>query len=457
MSIVVILIIFFGIAVGVLSYFLIRMIVVPKRISSVAELIKQNRLGTAAKAVKAILARDPRSPAAHYMMGKIYLAENKPELALMEFKTVNAIGQFDLDIPEVEFRKLIASLFERFNQLEEALKEYILLAKTNPNNADYYYHCARIFDDRGKIDVAVKYARKAIELDPRHGKAHFILGLILFKTKHPLEARTEFEAAIKHDPSNYDVYYYLGKLLKETNDYTGALLSFERAQKSPNFKIKALVERGGTLMSQGSYENATIELERAIKLSKDEGSTEALYGRYFLAACYEKMKNLDKAIENWEKIYSKKPQFKDVSEKLTQYQEYRTDDFMKDFLTCGKEEFSNLCKQVTTNALNLAIRDTMETTNGVDFITVENETEKWLATKKMPKLLRFLRVSEALDESAVRSLLENMKKLSIIRGIIVTSTTFTRTAVEFAENRSVELFHKEQLQEFLKKAHETPQ
>ena len=130
---------------------------------------------------------------------------------------------------------------------------------------------------------------------------------------------------------------------------------------------------------------------------------------------------------------------------------------MKDYLTCGKEEFSSLCKLVTTNTLNLAIRDTMETANGVDFITVENETDKWLATKKMPKLLRFLRVSEALDESAVRSLIENMKKLSIIRGIIVTSATFTRTAVEFAENRSVELYNKEQLQEFLKKAHEPQQ
>lgn len=302
MSIVVVLIIFFGIAVGVLSYFLIRMIVVPKRISAVAELIKQNRMNTATKAIKAILARDPRSPAAHYMMGKIYLAENKAELALMEFKTVNSIGQFDMDIPEMEFRNLIASLFERFNQPEEALKEYILLAKSNPSNADYYYHCSRIFDERGKADVATKYARKAIELDPRHGKAHFVLGLILYKTKHPIEAKTEFEAAIKHDPSNYDVHYYLGKLLKESNDYAMALSSFERAQKSPNFKIKALVERGGTYMSQGSYENATIELERAIKLSKDESSTESLYGRYFLAACYEKLKNLDKAIENWERF-----------------------------------------------------------------------------------------------------------------------------------------------------------
>lgn len=452
MSLIVILIIFFGVAVGILSIFLIRMIVMPKRLSAVSDMLKQGRIQAAFKVVKAILAREPRNAAAHYYLGKIYLAEGKAELALMEFKTVGGLGQFGQEIPETEFRRLIAELYERFGHLEEALKEYILLVKDDPGNAEYYYQCARIFDERGKSDVAVKYARKAVELDPRHGKAHYMLGVILYKTKHPLEARAEFEAGLKVDPSNYDSFFYLGKLLKESNDYTGALLAFERAQKSPTLKIKALVERGGTYMSQGSYENATIELERAIKLSKDEGSTETLYARYFLSLSLEKLKSIDRAIEQWEKIYAKKPQFRDVAEKLAQYQEYRTDDRIKDYLTCGQDDFIELCKRIAAQGLNLAVRDVIATPNGVDFITVENESDKWLGTKKMPRLLRFLRVAEALDDSAIRSLLDNMKKLGIIRGVFVTSSTFTRSAVEFAENRSVELYHKEHLQELLKKA-----
>ena len=268
MSFVIILIVFFGIAVGVLSFFLIRMIVTPKRLSAVADLIKQGRYQAATKAVKAMLAKEPRNAAAHYYLGKIYQADGKPELALMEFKTVGDIGQFGHEIPEAEFRRLIADLYERFGQLEEALKEYILLAKGDPRNAEYFYQCARIFDERGKADVATKYARKAVELDPRHGKAHYMLGVILYKTKHPLEAKAEFELGLKFDPSNYDSYYYLGKLMKESNDYTGALLAFERAQKSPALKIKALVERVGcepfySKRKTGkaySYDGCTIEL-----------------------------------------------------------------------------------------------------------------------------------------------------------------------------------------------------
>lgn len=453
MPVVVILIIVFALAVTVLGVFLAKMIIMPKKLSAVADLIKQGRTQPAAKIVKNILGKEPKNAVAHYYLGKIYQIEGKLELALMEYKTVGELGQFDREIPETEFRKLIADLYERFGQLEEALKEYILLIKSNPSNAEYYYHSARLFDERGKTEVAIKYARKAVELDPRHGKAHYTLGFILYKTKHPLEARVEFEASIKFDPSNYDNYYYLGKLMKESNDNTGALLAFERAQKSPSLKIKALIERGATYMNQGSYENAAIELERAIKLAKDESSTESLYGRYFLSLCYEKLKKMDKAIEQWEKIYSKKPQFKDVAEKLTHYQEYRTDDLIKDYLTCSHDEFVELCKRIISQGLNLAIQDVIQNTSGADFIAVESESDKWLGTKKMPRLLKFFRVSDPIDDSVIRSLLDHMKKLGVIRGVIVTSSVFTRTAIEFAENRPVELYNKEQLQELLKLAH----
>jgi hypothetical protein len=44
-----------------------------------------------------------------------------------------------------------------------------------------------------------------------------------------------------------------------------------------------------------------------------------------------------------------------------------------------------------------------------------------------------------------------MKKLGVVRGSIVTSSGFSRTALEFAENRSVELLTKDRLQEMLAK------
>jgi tetratricopeptide (TPR) repeat protein len=449
MSFVVIFIIILGVAVGFLSWFIIRMVAAPRHTKAVSEQLKQGRVANAIRASKALIAKDPRNGEAHWLLGEAYLQDNKPELALMEFKQVGQISQFGPDLPEAEFRKRIAELFERFNHTEDSLKEWILLTKLEPRNASHYYHAGRLFEGRGRTDVAIGYLRKAIELDPKVAPAHHELGLILYKTKHPMEARTEFEAALKWDPEDFEAFFYLGKILKEMNEYTGALLAFEKATRSPQFKIKALVERGGCYMSQNALDKAVPELERAVKLVKDEAAPEALYGRYFLAMCYEKLRNLDKAIEQWERIYQKKPGFRDVAEKLTQYQEYRTDDHMKDYLTCGKEEFTEICKAIVQGPMNLSIRGAEEVANGTDIIAVESDSEKWLGAKKIPRVIRFLRMSENIDEGAIRVLIDRMKTLGVSRAAVVTSSSYSRSALEFAENRSVELYTKEQLQEML--------
>lgn len=452
MSFVVILIIILGVAVGFLSWFIVRMVATPRHTKAVADQLNQGRVTAAIRSSKALIAKDPRNGEAHWILGLAYLADQKPELALMEFKQVGQIGQFGPDLPEARFRREIAQLYERFNQTEEALKERILLTKLEPNNAENYFQAGRLFEGRGRTDVAVNYLRKANEIDPKLAAAHHELALILYRTKHSIEAKAEFEAALKYNSEDYDAFFYLGKILKEMSDFTGALLSFEKATRSPAFKVKALVERGGCYMSQNALDKAVPELERAVKLVKDEGATEALYGRYFLAMCYEKLRNLDKAIEQWEKIYSKKPGFRDVAEKLTQYQEYRTDDKMKDYLTCGKEAFEEICKSIVQGPMNLSIRGIQDIPNGVDIIAVENDSDKWLGTKKAPRVIRFLRVSDNIDEGSIRALLDQMRSLGVVRGAVVTSTAFSRPALEFAENRSVELFTKEQLQELLTKA-----
>ncbi len=166
--------------------------------------------------------------------------------------------------------------------------------------------------------------------------------------------------------------------------------------------------------------------------------------------CYEKLRVLEKAIEQWEKIYVKKPTFRDVAEKLSQYQELRHDDRVKDYLTAPKEEFFEICKAITT-AMGRTVRDVSEIPNGCQIIALESESSKWRNARKMPMILRFLRMAELIDDSSVRSLNEEMKKMSVMRGVILTSSGFTRVAQEFVESRPIDLIGKEQLLELLKK------
>ncbi len=448
MPLMIIAIIILGVGIGFLAFFLIRSIIIPQKIATLENLVKQNKTAAAIRLARKMIAKDPRNVDAHYFLGLAYLAENKPELALMELKTVNSLGQFTEFCREVPFRRKIAELYTKFNQPEEALKEYLLLVKKDPNQPEYYFLIGQLFEERGKGAKAVEFYQKTIELDPKNWKAHFHLGMVLYRAKKTNESKEALEASLKLNPENYAAYFYLGRLLKENHDYTPALSAFEKAQKDPLYKTKALIERGTCFMSMNNFEKAASELERAVKTAKEGEENELLYAHYFLAHCYEKLRELERAIEHWEAIYVKKPNFKDVAEKLNQYQELRQDDRVKDFLTVGREEFLSQCKNMAST-MGLSVQDVTEIHNGCQILGVEAQS-KWRNARKIPKLLWFLRTTDPVDESSVRSLHEQMKQLNVTRGIILTSSSFSRLALEFAESRPIELWGKEKLLELLK-------
>lgn len=432
---------------------LIRSIFAPKQIHYLISLMNQKRYENALKVAKKIIAKDARNCTAHYLMGKAYLAMENYDMALVEYRSVNMLGRFDNVCVETDFRKESASLFLRFDQKEEALKEFLLLLKLEPLNADHYYNAGYLFEQRDRSSTAVGYYRKAIELNNKHSDAHFRLGFILYRDKKFLESKMELEMALSHDANNFSAHFYMGRLKKNDRDFSGALMHFENAMKNPELKIKAIVEKGTCYLQMNNYEKAIIELGRAIKLSSDEMSTETLYARYFLAHCYENTRNIELAIEQWENIYSKKPSYKNVAEKLSQYQELRLDDRVKDYLTSNKENYLKICQSVITS-MKLQIREVSEIPNGCQIIAVEAES-KWRNARKMPRLIRFYRIPDPVKDTTIRSLHEDMKKLNVNRGIVFTSSSYSKFALDYAQSRPIDLYDKDQLREFLVKAAKT--
>jgi tetratricopeptide (TPR) repeat protein len=323
MNLIIATIIVLAVGVGFLAFYLIKTILLPRRAAAAESYLNKNKNLQAIKAGKAAVEKDPKDAEAHYYLGKALLAENRTEQALREFKSVSRLGVKDKNIPETEFRQTIARLYLQHNENEEALKEYLLLTKLHPENPDYFYWAGRIFIDRNRTDLAEQYLGKAVALNPKEGRYHFALGMALYQNKKIRDASIELENALKADPSNGQVHYYMGKVYKDAKDYAGAIPSFEKAARDKEYRIRALTEMGSCYMSLKMADKAIPELERAVNAIEDEAGTDSLYARYFLAMCFEKKREYSKAIAQWDKIYSQKKNFRDVGEKLTQYQEYR--------------------------------------------------------------------------------------------------------------------------------------
>ena len=448
---VIVLIIILGVAVGAITVFVVKSLIAPQQVAGLAELVRQKKYSQAIRVAKKIIPRDSRDPDPHYLLGLSYLGDGKPDLALMEFKTVNEIGNFGNHAKEIPFRNKIAELYLKFNQPEEALKEYLLLIKRDPNNAYYYYTVGTLFEKRNRTDRAGTYYKKAIELDDTYAAAYKRLGIHLYRAKQLKPAHQYLSKATNLDRDDAESYYYLGRVQRDAKDFASAISSFEKASKSSEWKIKSIVERGVAYLNMGELDRSATELERAVTLaSKDQDSLqELLYARYFLAAVHEKNRRIEQAIEQWEKIYQKKRDFRDVAEKLSEYQDLRTDDRVKDFMTAGDEEFLGICRKLTV-AMGLTVRDAEQMKGGAKVIAVEAQS-KWRNARKMPKLLWFLRVTNIVDEATTRSMHEEMKKENIHRGVVVASSTFSRVASDYVESRPIDLYDKEKLQSLLQK------
>jgi tetratricopeptide (TPR) repeat protein len=312
-----------AVGIGFLIFYLVKQGIISGKTAAAANYLDKNKNLQAIKAGKAAVEKDPKNAEAHYYLGKALLADNREEQALREFKSVSRLGIEGKNIPEAEFRQTIAVLYVKYNEPEEALKEYLLLIKSQPENAEYHFLAGCIFSKRNRSDLANNYFNKAISLNPKEAKYYVELGIILYQEKKLKEAETTLDSALKLDSGNMKSLFYKGKVFKDGKDYAGALPFFEKASRDQEYKLRSLVESGSCYMSLKMIDRAIAELERAVKIIENDIETEGLYARYFLGMCYEKKQNYPKAVEQWEKIYSKKKNFRDVGEKLMGYQEYR--------------------------------------------------------------------------------------------------------------------------------------
>lgn len=447
----IILICILAVVISSLLFFIMKNMLLPKRIEAVPKLIKQGKPQNAVKIAKQIISRDPKNYLAHFYLGKAYIAENKQDLAIIEYKNVNEHAIFGEGINEIEFRQEFASLLMDFNQTQEALKNFLLLTKMDPKNAENFYNAGRIYELAGRYDVALGFMQKAAMLNKKHAKAHAEIGLMLYRTKQFNEAKREIDTAIKLSPETYSSYYYLGKILKDAKDLQGAIKAFEKAQRDPEVKQKSIIEHGSCYMIANRYDNASLDFQRAIDLDKTNSKQETLFARYFLATCYEKSRKIDKAIEQWEQIHAKNKNFRDVASKLAEYKDLQSNDYLKDYLTCGNDEFIMICKNAIAKVMQLEILSTEQKKWGCQLSTVNNK-EDWMSVRKQVILIRFYREPEPVEDSEIREILDLMKKQNSIKAYLFSSSGFTTTAKRSAENRPLELVEKQKLEALLSKA-----
>ena len=440
----------------IIIFFVVKSMVAPRRTEEISRLTSEGSYSAAIKLAKSLIEKDGHNFLARYYLGKAYIASKDYDNAMKVFDYLSNNAEFGKGFTEIDFRHDIAKLYELYGKPEEALKEYLLLTKQEPNNDDNFYQAGRLFEKREKPEQAYNYYKLATKANDKNAEAHAAIGVLLYKTKQPVDAKKEIERAIKLSPKNYQYYYHLGRILKDNKSYPEAVNAFENALRDPAYKQKALLERGMCYMEVKSYEKAIVELERAVSIAQSSDSIETLYSRYHLAACYENLRNLDAAIKQWEIIAKVKRNFKDVASKLAEYSDLQTNDLMKDYLTSSIGEFTILCQNLTTTVFNMVATDIQPERGGVSIKALrssdKSNKDDWMKNRIQQTLFYFFRENTPVDEDFLRRTLENMKKHNIDKCIVCTTGNYTSSALKFADGRPFELIDKQRLDNLLANA-----
>jgi tetratricopeptide (TPR) repeat protein len=435
---------------SVFLFIILRKLLSPKRINSLRLLIKSSNYKGAIKLAREIIAKESNNVEAHFYLAESYYNEGKFELALIEYKATDKLGVYDKHISEYDLRSKLAELYAKFDNIEESLKEYALLHQKNPSDFKVCFNIGELFERKNMREQALVYYNRAYKLNKNYVPLLLNLGILLYETKKNKDALNYLEDVIRLESANYKAHLYLALIYKAENNIKNAIKHLDVSVRDKDLKVRSLMEKGLILMSANKYEESVIELERALKNCENEKSNMILNLRYVLASCYEQLRNLTEAIFHWEKIYAVKPDFKNVSEKLASYQELRMDDKMKDFMTATNEEFIDICKNII-QSMGLVISELkVLSSEGMEFYTLEGD-DRWRNTKKKPKLIHIYRRSAPIDESLIRKLHEVMREKEIIKGVIVTASTFSKQAQIFAQERPIELIDKSGLQNILQK------
>ncbi len=200
--------------------------------------------------------------------------------------------------------KDLQELLKLFNEKKYSIAEkkcWNLIKKINPNYEVFNIYAVILFELK-KYNEAIKYWKKAIELNPKYQFGYNNLGNVYFKKNEFKEALGYYEKAIQINPNYYEAFYNQGNVFKEINNFPKAIECFDKALKIKADYLPALKSRSDIYVKQKNFKKALSELDKILIYDSDNIKT---YIQKADILCQEN--KLREGLENYKIAYKLNP------------------------------------------------------------------------------------------------------------------------------------------------------
>lgn len=142
---------------------------------------------------------------------------------------------------------------------------------------------------------------------PNNPRAHYNVGVVLFKAGYVAEAIWQYDQALRIKPDYADAHYNLGGALVRLGRVTEAIEHWEQAVRLKPDYAEAHYNLGNGLLQTGKPKEAIGHWEQALRIKPDYAEA-----HNDLAVALTRLGRLPEAIEHWEQAVRLKPDYADA-------------------------------------------------------------------------------------------------------------------------------------------------
>lgn len=207
----------------------------------------------------------------------------------------------------------ISRLFRWAGKFEEGYKLGVLATEMAPTDAEAFFQVAGNAVELGRIDEAIRYYRRALQIEPNYARAHCGLAVALQSPGQTLAARDRLDEAIYHyrqalriEPDLVYAHCGLGIALHLQGKLDEAASHYRRALRIDPEHAEAHSSLACALAEQGALDEAIGHYRRALKIKPGYAHVYYRLGRTLVMAG-----QFDGALEHFHQAVRLKPDWPD--------------------------------------------------------------------------------------------------------------------------------------------------
>ena len=174
--------------------------------------------------------------------------------------------------------KELAFIYEKMQEKEISIDEYVKASDLNPSNFDLKIRTAILLKDTNRCNEATRLLDMILKERPDCYEASCALGDILFEKEQYREAINIYLQALNYNPQQYELYYNLGIIFTTINDFQTAKEYYEKAAKLNSYLYHAKFNLAQISLLYNDLDEAQEEFTECLE---DESIVDEAY--YYLA------------------------------------------------------------------------------------------------------------------------------------------------------------------------------